>query len=285
MPKLTLCLVVLVVLLVLLLLVLLVVVIVVVLLLVVVVLLVVIVFFLLLVIVVVLLLVIVVVFLLVPLLVPLPPLPLLLLAPPPSQVPSLQLDRCILSRTRFVIPIISPQKYMQASFPANTHTCTLIVRLERRLNLHREAQLFHNDNKDNKDNKADNNNNDDDDETHLAQLKQYQNPSFHKKKPITPPTPESDLALSCTVVFRGVGYGLGGTTCRCVLPFPKMAQKLTLHRGTSSTSGTSSTASSAEGETFDDPMDVVRRGRRDDLVQSVVSRLRLGEWCKTNNDV
>ena len=174
---------------------------------------------------------------------------------------------------------------MQASFPANTHTCTLIVRLERRLNLHREAQLFHNDdnNDNNDDNKADNN--DDDDEAHLAQLKQYQNPSFHKKKPITPPTPESDLALSCTVVFRGVGYGLGGTTCRCVLPFPKMAQKLTLHRGTSSTSGTSSTASSAEGETFDDPMDVVRRGRRDDLVQSVVSRLRLGEWCKTNNDV
>ena len=76
--------------------------------------------------------------------------------------------------------------------------------------------------------------------------------------------PRSDLALSCTVVFRGgSSYGLSGTTtCRCVLPFDSMAAKILLTQGKGI-------------QHFEDPMDVVRKGRRDDLMESVISHLRL----------
>jgi hypothetical protein len=186
-----------------------------------------------------------------------------------TRVPSLQLDRCILSRTRFEIPIIRAQEYMQTSFPPNTRRCTLIVRLERKMQnntsindaYEKGSEEMHGDDID------------DDDATHLLRLQRTSEVVEGKRNNIGDRAasqqkgkkiPSSDLALSCTVVFRGgtSKYGLNTMTCRCVLPFDKMARQISLVQGKGNSS-------------FEDPMEVVRRGRRDDLVESVVRRLRL----------
>ena len=187
-----------------------------------------------------------------------------------TRVPTLQLDRCILSRTRYKIAIHRDQEYMSKSFPANTHTCTLIVRLERNKKLGGASISSSSDATG-----SGSPSRGDEDEDHLARLKEMEESmaslgagrgmgkrrtkgendnviAASKSKP-------SELLLSCTVVFRGTGYGLGGPTCRCVLPFEKMSERLRLN----------------DREEFENPMGVVRRGRRDDLIESVLSRLRL----------
>ena len=187
-----------------------------------------------------------------------------------TRVPSLQLDRCILSRTRYEIPIVRDQEYMKTSFPPNTKKCTLIIRLERNLN----AQLD-----DIAEREGAKKNTtattattatttmEEDDAIHLQRIQEtseiLSGVNKLKRKKIKT-EPRSDLALSCTVVFRGgSSYGLSGTTtCRCVLPFDSMAAKILLTQGKGI-------------QHFEDPMDVVRKGRRDDLMESVISHLRL----------
>ena len=187
-----------------------------------------------------------------------------------TRVPTLQLDRCILSRTRYKIAIHRDQEYMSKSFPANTHMCTLIVRLERNKKFGGASVSSSS-----AATGSSSPSRGDEDEDHLARLKEMEESMIslgagrgmgkrrtreendntiaaNKSKP-------SELLLSCTVVFRGNGYGLGGPTCRCVLPFEKMSERLRLN----------------DREEFENPMGVVRRGRRDDLIESVLSRLRL----------
>ncbi len=136
---------------------------------------------------------------------------------------------------------------MSSSFPANVQRATVIVRLERRarpkLRPGQKSTVA---------------------EQKLEAVRRKKLGKYEDE-------PGGDLALSCTVVFRGGygggtssgGYSLASTTCRCVLPFPAIAKRIEVP-------GLGPNVSA---------LDIVRAGKRDELIDAVLSRLRLAMLC------
>lgn len=127
---------------------------------------------------------------------------------------------------------------MSSSFPPNVLTSTVIVRLERRARPKQSPMGT-----ESKKSAA----------VRMKKLSKYEE------------EPGGDLALSCTVVFRGnmgggaSNYSLTSTTCRCVLPFPAIAKRIEVV-------GLGPNVSA---------LDIVKAGKRDALIETVVSHLRL----------